>query len=82
VMHGVRGTFVWVIGPDLKVAQRPVTLGATAANNVVVSEGLSPGDRVVVDGILKVQPGAVVKATPVELDGDDVEVAGDGKAKP
>jgi hypothetical protein len=34
-----------------------------------VTNGLKPGERVVVDGILKVQPGALVKATPVSIDG-------------
>jgi membrane fusion protein (multidrug efflux system) len=61
VMHGLQGSFVWVIGPDDKVAPRPVELGVTSGNNVVAANGLAAGDRVVVDGILKVQPGAVVK---------------------
>ena len=82
-MHGMQGAYVWVIGSDSKAAPRPVTLGPTAANNVVVSKGLSSGDRVVVEGVLKVQPGAPVKATPVDLDGDEVkaENGGDGKAR-
>jgi membrane fusion protein (multidrug efflux system) len=69
VMHGAQGSFVWVIGQDNKVAPRPVQLGVTSGNNVAVTEGLASGDRVVVEGILKVQPGALVKATPVQLDG-------------
>ena len=40
-------------------------LGATSGNNVAVTTGLTAGDRVVVDGILKVQPGAPVKASPL-----------------
>jgi membrane fusion protein, multidrug efflux system len=83
VMHGMQGTYVWVIGSDSKAAPRLVTLGTTAANNVVVSKGLSSGDRVVVEGILKVQPGAPVKVTPVDLDGDEVkaENGAGGKAR-
>jgi membrane fusion protein (multidrug efflux system) len=70
VMHGLQGSFVWVIGPDDKVAPpRPVQLGPTSGNNVVVANGLAAGDRVVVDGILKVQPGAAVKAQPLASDG-------------
>ena len=68
VMHGLQGTFVWLVGSDQKVGPRPVTLGTTAGNNVVVTKGLEAGDRVVVDGILKVQPGAIVKASPVKLE--------------
>jgi membrane fusion protein (multidrug efflux system) len=69
VMHGAQGSFVWVIGPDNKVSPRPVQLGVTSGNNVAVSNGLKPGERVVVDGILKMQPGALVKANPVPIDG-------------
>jgi membrane fusion protein (multidrug efflux system) len=65
IMHGLQGSFVWVIGPDNKVAApRPIELGMTSGNNVAVANGLEPGDRVVVDGILKVHPGAAVKVQP------------------
>lgn len=69
LMHGAQGSFVWVVGPDNKVGPRPVTLGVTSGNNVAVTKGLEAGDRVVSDGILKVQPGALVKATPVPVEG-------------
>jgi membrane fusion protein (multidrug efflux system) len=65
VMHGVQGSFVWLIGEGDKVEFRPVQLGTTAENDVVVNEGLKAGERIVVDGILKVQPGAVVKGVPL-----------------
>jgi membrane fusion protein (multidrug efflux system) len=69
IMHGAQGSFVWAIGQDNKVAPRPVQLGVTSGNNVAVTQGLATGDRVVVEGILKVQPGALVKATPVQIEG-------------
>lgn len=69
VMHGVQGSFVWLIGAGDKVEFRPVQLGVTAENNVVVDDGLKAGERVVVDGVLKVQPGAVVKGVPLAADG-------------
>lgn len=69
VMHGVQGSFVWLIGAGDKVEFRPVQLGASAENNVIVSEGLKPGERIVVDGIMKVQPGATVKGVPLAADG-------------
>lgn len=65
VMHGVQGSFVWLIGAGNKVEFRPVQLGTTAENDVVVDQGLKAGERIVVDGILKVQPGAVVKGVPL-----------------
>ena len=68
VMHGAQGSFVWVVGAGEQVAVRPVELGASAGNDVVVAKGLTAGDRVVVEGILKVQPGAPVSATPIATD--------------
>lgn len=69
VLHSAQGSIVWVVGPDEKVAPRPVQLGITSGNNVAVVNGLNDGDRVIVEGILKVQPGAVVKAVPFQPDG-------------
>jgi membrane fusion protein (multidrug efflux system) len=68
IMHGAQGSFVWVIGDGEMVTPRPVELGASSRNDVVVALGLAAGDRVVVDGILKVQPGAAVNATPLAAD--------------
>ncbi len=67
VMHGGQGAFVWVVGAGEQVGVRPVEFGAAAGNDVVVAKGLAAGDRIVVDGVLKVQPGAVVRATPVAV---------------
>jgi membrane fusion protein (multidrug efflux system) len=69
LMHGAQGPFLWVIGAGEQVAPRPVELGASSGNDVAVASGLAAGDRVVVDGILKVQPGAVVNATMLAADG-------------
>jgi membrane fusion protein (multidrug efflux system) len=69
VMHGAQGSFVWVVGEDQKAAPRPVKLGTGSGNNISVADGLVSGDRIVVDGVLKVQPGAPVKAQPVTLEG-------------
>lgn len=65
VMHGMQGTFVWVVDGEDKVAPRPVRLGVTNGNDVAVIEGLEAGERIVVDGILKVQPGVPVKPVPI-----------------
>jgi membrane fusion protein (multidrug efflux system) len=69
VMHGAQGSFVWVIGANDQTAPQPIQLGASSGNDVVVTSGLAAGNRVVVDGILKVQPGAPVHATPLAADG-------------
>jgi membrane fusion protein (multidrug efflux system) len=66
LLHGAQGTYVWVVGEGEVVAPRPVVLGTAAGNDVVVASGLASGERVVVEGILKVQPGAAVAPTPFE----------------
>jgi membrane fusion protein, multidrug efflux system len=62
VMHGAQGSFVWTVDGNNQVAIAPVELGALAGNDVAVTAGLTPGARVIVDGILKVGPGAPVNA--------------------
>jgi multidrug efflux pump subunit AcrA (membrane-fusion protein) len=74
-MHGAQGSFVWVVGDDQKAAPRPIKLGTGSGNNITVADGLASGDRIVVDGVLKVQPGAAVKAQAVTLDGQKSNAA-------
>jgi multidrug efflux system membrane fusion protein len=52
--------FVMVVGKDNKVAYRPVMLGAINDGLRIVTSGLQPGERVIVNGLQRVQPGAVV----------------------
>jgi membrane fusion protein (multidrug efflux system) len=60
--------FVWTIGPDSKASQIAVKVGETIGANVLILEGLKPGDRVVIEGLQKVREGAPVKAvTPQEM---------------
>ena len=44
-----------VLTPDNKALFRPVKMGERVGTNWIVSEGLKPGERVVVEGIQKVQ---------------------------
>ena len=60
VQRGTPGTFVYLVNADDTVAVRPVTLGATDAQHAVVTKGLQPGDRVVVDGADRLREGAHV----------------------
>lgn len=54
---------VYVLGPENRIASKPVTLGPQSAGLRVV-EGLDPNDRVVIKGLARVQPDMVVD--PVE----------------
>jgi len=68
VMRGPQGTFVYVVDDKGMAQPRPVELGISSGNLVAVTSGLNAGERAVVDGVLKVMPGAPVKATPIQLE--------------
>ncbi|HEX4506253.1 MAG TPA: efflux RND transporter periplasmic adaptor subunit [Alphaproteobacteria bacterium] len=60
--------FVIVIGADNKAVYREVALGGMNGNLRVISGGLNPGERVVVEGLQRVRPGAEVSPTEVPMD--------------
>ena len=60
VMSGAQGSFVWVVGAGDTVELRPVTPGGNVGDRELIASGLKGGERVVVDGVLKVRPGAKV----------------------
>jgi multidrug efflux system membrane fusion protein len=60
--------FVMVVGADNKAAYREVTLGAPVNGLRIVSSGLAAGDRVVVNGLHRVRPGALLAPRPVAMD--------------
>jgi len=64
VQQGARGHFVWVVGQDGKAQMRPVEVGDWIGDDWVISQGLAAGDVVIVEGTLRLQPGAPVKASP------------------
>ena len=66
VMVGPQGQFVYVVDADGKVSARPVKTGSMAGGDFVVEDGVQVGEQVIVDGLQKVRPGAVVKAAPLE----------------
>jgi membrane fusion protein (multidrug efflux system) len=55
---------VYALGPDNKVQARPVTTAERVGDLWVIDQGLKPGDRVIVEGQLKVRPGALVQPLP------------------
>lgn len=62
------GASVMVIGADGMVAVRPVKTDGSQNNQWIISEGLKAGDRVIVEGLQKVRPGAPAKAVPWTAD--------------
>ena len=61
INQGPKGTYVYVVGADRKVAERPVTVQATEQNVAIVSRGLSDGEIVVTDGQMSLAPGSKVQ---------------------
>jgi len=61
VMEGPQGKMVYVLGPDNKAVPKPITVGEWVGDDWVVTSGLAAGDKVIVDGLMKVFPGATVQ---------------------
>ncbi|MFO7325646.1 MAG: efflux RND transporter periplasmic adaptor subunit [Pseudomonadota bacterium] len=59
--------FVYVVGPDNTVEFRQVELGPLHEGLRVVREGLSPGERIVVNGLMRVRPGITVSPQQVAM---------------
>src|SRR5881396_3675465 len=61
VQTGQDGKFVFVVQPDGAVASRPVSVGQTVGEEVVVEQGLAAGEQVVTEGQLRLAPGVRVQ---------------------
>jgi len=64
VMQGPQGAFLYVVTADGKAEARPVTLGLPVEGGRVIDTGIAPGDRVILDNLMKVQPGGAVEVLP------------------
>lgn len=55
---------VYTVSPDNKAVPRGVVMGDRVGQDQIVNQGLKPGDRVIVEGAIKVRPGAPVAVQP------------------
>ena len=55
-----------IVDDSGKVQMKQLTLDRAIGNDWLVSSGLAPGERVIVEGMMKVKPGIPVKAVPLE----------------
>lgn len=53
-----------IVGADNKVEQRSLVLMRAIGNNWLVSEGLKPGDKLIVEGVQRVRVGTLVRPVP------------------
>jgi membrane fusion protein (multidrug efflux system) len=61
VLSSPQGQSVLLVGDDDKVTPRPIRTGAMSGPDFIVTDGLQGGERVIVNGLQKVKPGALVK---------------------
>lgn len=67
IMQGPQGQYVYVVTPEGNAAVRPIKAGAllNGAKNVrLIEDGLAAGDKVIIEGMIKVRPDAPVSITP------------------
>ena len=64
VLQDQGGNYVMVVDGDKKAQRRPVTLGQTLTDQVVIEAGLQGGESVISEGLQRVRPGQVVNAAP------------------
>jgi multidrug efflux system membrane fusion protein len=60
IQQGPQGSFVFVVGPDNRVAVRPVSVGQTFGAEALITHGLSAEESVVVRGQYRLSPGTLV----------------------
>jgi membrane fusion protein (multidrug efflux system) len=61
VMQGDQSRLVMTVGPENKVAPKPVQVGGWVGADTVITGGLAEGDVVIIDNLVKLRPGAVVQ---------------------
>jgi membrane fusion protein, multidrug efflux system len=62
VQNGQQGQFIYVVKADHTVENRAVTPGRTFGKKIIIDKGIAPGDDVVIDGQMRLFPGAQVRA--------------------
>ncbi len=70
VTRDVKGVpIAWVVGKDDKVEQRMLELDRAIGDKWLVTSGLAPGDRLIVEGLQRVRPGVRVRPVPFQAEG-------------
>ncbi len=64
VLSDQQGSYVWVVGDSNKAEQRRIQLGQSTPDQAIIAAGLKEGETVIVDGVQRVRPGAVVNPAP------------------
>ena len=63
VQHGINGLYVFAVDQNNKAELQQVSIGASTNGRTVIEKGLTPGQKVIVSGQYRIQPGSVVTTT-------------------
>lgn len=66
VLQGAKGHFVWILNEESKAEVRAIETGSWHGNDWFITNGLTAGDQLVVDNLLKMSQGVSVKNVPAE----------------
>lgn len=66
VQQSGNGNVLYVVNDKQQAELRPVTVGDWLGNDWIITQGLRPGERVVVDGFMRLAPGAPVKVVAAD----------------
>ena len=80
IMQTEQGALVMLADADNKVAPRPIQVAEWLGRNWAVTGGLQAGDRVIVDNLMKLRPGAPVAPKAPEAPGKPAAPAASGKS--
>ena len=65
MLEGPQGKFVYVVDEKSTAQARPVEVGEWAGSDWIITGGLKAGDQVIIDGVMRIGPGAPVQASSV-----------------
>ena len=82
VQYGAQGNYVFVVGDDSTVKIRPVSLGASADERLVITRGLEHGERVVLEGLDRLREGRAVQVIADAAPAAATETGAAAKAAP
>lgn len=80
VKHGTSGLYAYIVNQDSKAELRKIKIGQSIDGKTVIEDGLTPGERVIVAGQYRVQPGSVVATKVADSEPSDGKTS-DGKAR-
>ena len=77
ISQGPLGPFVYVVEPDSVARARQVRLYRELPDGFIARKGLKAGERIVVDGVIRVRQGNPVKPVPMAPQSSGGQVSGD-----